>query len=681
MGVGEAGAIFLLITPGAAPAALGEAQVAKVDDAYASYFNPAGLAFLYDPDPAKDDYNFDLGKDNFLLDPSHDNYNYLTNPQGTENNSNYDFGEFFFDYGKDGIPNNLEPGYDENYNQDPNQDDYNPITNIDGTESNGRYDLGENYQDFGIDRTKNAVEFGYSLFGTENNSRVDRREVFYDFGFDQIPSNKEVGYNLNGTEGNKKFDIGEIYDDTGLDGLFSKEESGYDPRTNTDPSGDDYHPENNPKGKEKNGKFEKGEPFLDIGIDGLVDQQEPGFNPDPSGDNKSIENPQGSEGNGKFDDSEQFLDFGSDGIIDSLEKGFDPIYNLDPSGDNYNDNNLNGTEGNKNWDKGEYFFDFGIDGIVNYQEQNWNIDPNGDNLLLDPHGDDYDAVINPFGTEGNNQFDIGELFDDFGNDGYKDGSDEEWGFPRIMYNPNGEEGNHKYDIGEKFKDFGNDRIPDYQELGYNPDPVNDDYHQVKNPSGTEGNNLRDEFEEFIDEKVRIAQFTLTFKDSLFHYYTSSTKNNEFQYDDFLAKNVKYNSIQSKINNVENSISLTVFLKDSYRNKKIEKVVAKNLEYNDFNGTFKDSLNGEWDWIDTDNNGTFNWWDVGIDGMPDSLETGYDLITNPDPAGDNYSKTNKRGTEKNRLWNTGEGDWHEQFNDYGNDKISNTRYRIWRKLLS
>ena len=59
MGVGEAGAIFLLITPGAAPAALGEAQVAKVDDAYASYFNPAGLAFMYDVDPANDNYNFD----------------------------------------------------------------------------------------------------------------------------------------------------------------------------------------------------------------------------------------------------------------------------------------------------------------------------------------------------------------------------------------------------------------------------------------------------------------------------------------------------------------------------------------------------------------------------------------------------------------------------------------------
>lgn len=44
--VGEAGAIFLLIVPGAGPASTGEAQVAKADDAYASYFNPAGLAFL-----------------------------------------------------------------------------------------------------------------------------------------------------------------------------------------------------------------------------------------------------------------------------------------------------------------------------------------------------------------------------------------------------------------------------------------------------------------------------------------------------------------------------------------------------------------------------------------------------------------------------------------------------------
>ena len=43
--VGEAGAIFLLIAPGAAAQGTGEANVARVDDAYASYYNPAALAF------------------------------------------------------------------------------------------------------------------------------------------------------------------------------------------------------------------------------------------------------------------------------------------------------------------------------------------------------------------------------------------------------------------------------------------------------------------------------------------------------------------------------------------------------------------------------------------------------------------------------------------------------------
>ncbi len=44
--VGEAGAVFLLIAPGAGAAGVGEAQVAKADDAYASFYNPAGLGFI-----------------------------------------------------------------------------------------------------------------------------------------------------------------------------------------------------------------------------------------------------------------------------------------------------------------------------------------------------------------------------------------------------------------------------------------------------------------------------------------------------------------------------------------------------------------------------------------------------------------------------------------------------------
>ena len=38
----EAGAIFLLIAPGARAGGMGEAQVAVANDAYASYWNPAG---------------------------------------------------------------------------------------------------------------------------------------------------------------------------------------------------------------------------------------------------------------------------------------------------------------------------------------------------------------------------------------------------------------------------------------------------------------------------------------------------------------------------------------------------------------------------------------------------------------------------------------------------------------
>ena len=46
LAVGEAGAVFLLIAPGAGAVGTGEAQVAKADDVYASYYNPAGLGYL-----------------------------------------------------------------------------------------------------------------------------------------------------------------------------------------------------------------------------------------------------------------------------------------------------------------------------------------------------------------------------------------------------------------------------------------------------------------------------------------------------------------------------------------------------------------------------------------------------------------------------------------------------------
>jgi hypothetical protein len=55
------------------------------------------------------------------------------------------------DVGTDGLADKDEPGYDPVTNPDPNGDDYHYLWNPNGTENNWRYDEGEPYQDVGID--------------------------------------------------------------------------------------------------------------------------------------------------------------------------------------------------------------------------------------------------------------------------------------------------------------------------------------------------------------------------------------------------------------------------------------------------------------------------------------------------------------------------------------------------
>lgn len=62
--------------------------------------------------------------------------------------------EPFRDAGLDGVPDELEPGYDAVKNPDPAGDDYHYLKNPAGTEKNGRYDLGEPFDDFGLDGVK-----------------------------------------------------------------------------------------------------------------------------------------------------------------------------------------------------------------------------------------------------------------------------------------------------------------------------------------------------------------------------------------------------------------------------------------------------------------------------------------------------------------------------------------------
>jgi len=56
----------------------------------------------------------------------------------------------------------------------------------------------------------------------------------------------------------------------------------------------------------------------------------------------------------------------------------------------------------------------------------------------------------------------------------------------------------------------------------------------------------------------------------------------------------------------------------------------------------------------------DFYDVGIDGIPDEQEPGYDPVSNPDPSGDNYPR-NPNGTEGNGRYDAPE--WRSQYDDW------------------
>lgn len=60
-------------------------------------------------------------------------------------------GEPYKDVGTDGLPDELEPGYDPVRNPDPSGDDYHYLKNPGGTEGNWRHDEGEPFDDVGLD--------------------------------------------------------------------------------------------------------------------------------------------------------------------------------------------------------------------------------------------------------------------------------------------------------------------------------------------------------------------------------------------------------------------------------------------------------------------------------------------------------------------------------------------------
>ena len=68
--------------------------------------------------------------------------------------------ERYDDFGSDGIPSDLEEGYDPITNPDPAGDNYDPFHNPTGTEGNYWHDEGESYLDLGIDGVAGTGDFG-----------------------------------------------------------------------------------------------------------------------------------------------------------------------------------------------------------------------------------------------------------------------------------------------------------------------------------------------------------------------------------------------------------------------------------------------------------------------------------------------------------------------------------------
>ncbi len=236
----------------------------------------------------------DPNEDNYLLDPTGDDWN---------------------DCGEDGLCDEDEEGYDIELNQDPSNDNWGS-DNLNGTEGNSNWEEGE---------------------GTEGNGQYDYGEPYYDWGTDGIPQEDEINCldctDDIDTEGNNAYDLGEPYQDTGIeDSTYTPDEEGY-----------------NPNGTEGNGIFNFGEDLpteYDCGEDGICNDGDPSddYNIDPNNDNWldcgsdsdcEVEDDDDTQGNGEWDPGELhqgnsqfdstdsvnefYYDWGIDQLPDSLE--------------------------------------------------------------------------------------------------------------------------------------------------------------------------------------------------------------------------------------------------------------------------------------------------------------------------------------------------------------------------
>jgi len=197
-------------------------------------------------------------------------------------------GEMWGDWGFDWCPDSLEDGsggclmepsdnlgYDPNRdNIDPVGDDWHEINNPDGTEDNQQWDPGEPFYDWGSDGLPESL-MGY-IDEMEGNDTFDAGEPFDDTGSDGLYNINELGYNTNRTEGNGKFDGEGEFNDCGEDNCCNEEEDCddvIDDDYNIDPNVDNWNAIDS-TGTEGNGLLDDGEEWFDWGLDGIQDSLE-----------------------------------------------------------------------------------------------------------------------------------------------------------------------------------------------------------------------------------------------------------------------------------------------------------------------------------------------------------------------------------------------------------------------
>ncbi len=235
-----------------------------------------------DQDPNNDNYNIDPSDDNWI--DLNGNNNWDSN-EGTENNNIWDEGEFFLDFGLDGISES-DIGFKD----------------FDDTESNGTYDF-------------------YDLNGDGIQQNNELGEPFFDYGIDGIENSNEIGYNPSGTEGNNIWNFNESFNDCGIDNNCN--DNDITDNWNIDPNLDFW---------------------LDCGSDHICPEDDNYIEPDANGternnlwdeafcqdsnflDNNDCEDngftwfeAEYSEGNSVWNQGEFFEDFGTDQLNDDQE--------------------------------------------------------------------------------------------------------------------------------------------------------------------------------------------------------------------------------------------------------------------------------------------------------------------------------------------------------------------------